>query len=393
MGENKSTKETSSEIALNIADSRLIETANELVELLSQNKRVFLFGAGSSKCAGLPLMGELTEAVLEKIKSGSKDGANDILNGIKNNFKGSTSCNIEDYMSELVDLISIGKRRKSKKSKINKISVAENDYTIEELINTLDEIKHHIQEIIQSSKPNLDFHRNFINNIHGRLITGKSQINQKVDYFTLNYDTILEDALSLEQISFSDGFNGGATGWWNIDSYDEKLIKARVFKIHGSIDWCLLDDDVLPRRVRSGLGLNDKGEPVLIWPASTKYRETQRDPYAQILEKLRQTLRPVTNNDVVVLTIVGYSFCDTHINYELDRALKESNGALTIIVLTNEDKPEGIIKQWYNDPNLSEQVRIYSNCGYYHADKTIESAKDINWWKFRPLVQLLGGKV
>ena len=268
--------ETSIEESLSIDSSELVDAANDLVELLSQNKRVFLLGAGSSKCAGLPLMNELTDSVLEKAKSDSDQYK--LLKKIKSNFEGSDSSNIEDYMSELVDLISICDRRKTKGSDVNQIQIGDNKYTLNDLNTLLGEIKENIQLLIQEKKPSLDTHRKFIRNIHGRLITGKGQINQKVDYFTLNYDTLLEDALSLEQIPFADGFDGGVTGWWNLETYEKDLIKARVFKIHGSIDWCLIEDDVLPRRIRSDLELSKKSEPVLIWPASTKYRETQRDP-------------------------------------------------------------------------------------------------------------------
>ena len=43
------------------------EPIEELIKLLSQSKRSFVFGAGCSKCAGLPLMEELTEEILTKI--------------------------------------------------------------------------------------------------------------------------------------------------------------------------------------------------------------------------------------------------------------------------------------------------------------------------------------
>lgn len=375
---------------LTIKNPKLEDAANELVDLLSQNKRVFLFGAGSSKCAGLPLMNELTNSVLEKLEDSSDHYQ--ILEEIKNNFEGSETCNIEDYMSELVDLISICERRKVKNSDVNEIKIGEDECTLKELNVLLKDIKDSIQELLQEKETSLDTHRKFIRNIHGRLVSGKSPIKQKVDYFTLNYDTLVEDALSLEQISFADGFDGGVTGWWDIKTYERDLIDARVFKIHGSIDWCLLENDVLPRRIRSDMGISRKSEPVLIWPASTKYRETQRDPYAQILNKLRKTLRPSSNTEVV-LTILGYSFNDSHINYELDRALNESGGSLTIVVLTNKNELDGLLKTWHEDPILSEQVIIYSKGGYYHDNDAIRSGEDISWWKFRPFVQLIGGRL
>ena len=64
-----------------------------------------------------------------------------------------------------------------------------------------------------------------------------------------------------------------------------------------------------------------------------------------------------------------------------------------MIALTNKNQPEGLLKKWHDDPNLTEQVRIYSNSGYYHAGKEITSENEISWWKFKPLVQILEGKL
>ncbi len=202
---------------------------------------------------------------------------------------------------------------------------------------------------------------------------------------------MLEDALALERISFADGFNGGATGWWDSKAYNDSSTHAKVYKVHGSIDWCLLDDDLLPRRIRHSLMDSIKREPVLIWPASTKYREAQRDPFAQILNMMRRALRP-TKNSEVVLAIIGYSFNDSHINDELDRALKESDGRLTILVFTNFDKPQGLLDTWLSDPRLKERVRIHTRRGFFHADSKIESNTDISWWKFETLIRILGGE-
>ena len=183
------------------------------------------------------------------------------------------------------------------------------------------------------------------------------------------------------------------TGWWNPSTFDEKSLRARVFKIHGSIDWCSLEDDLLPRRLRNNLKkLSSNDEPVLIWPAATKYRESQRDPYAQLIERMRKILRP-NQYEELVLTVMGYSFGDSHINYEIDRALKESEGRLTVIVFTEDEQPKGLIKNWIDDTQTKEDVRIYSKNGFCHADKVYESKGDLPWWKFEVLARILGGEL
>lgn len=81
----------------------------DMRDLLSQRKLAFLLGAGCSKCAGLPLMPELTGIVLNHDKIGNE--TKDLLNKVCESFSGAGFANIEDYMSEIVDLLSIAERR------------------------------------------------------------------------------------------------------------------------------------------------------------------------------------------------------------------------------------------------------------------------------------------
>ena len=66
-------------------------------------------------------------------------------------------------------------------------------------------------------------------------------------------------------------------------------------------------------------------------PASTKYRETQKDPYAQLAELGRESIRTISGSQKILITC-GYGFADSHINLEIDRALRESEGRLTVVV-------------------------------------------------------------
>lgn len=365
------------------------EQVGQLTKLLSQSKRAFLIGAGCSKCAGLPLMDELTQKVLDGLPNSGT--AHAVLAGVQKHFDGSKGCTIEDYMSELVDHIAIAERRKLRSATASNAAINATEYSPDDLTKALIEIKNAIAMVIGESKPKISVHRQFVRAIHQVLQSGKAGKPAPVDYYTLNYDTLFEDALSLERIPVADGFNGGATGWWDAQAYKDVSAQARILKVHGSIDWCLWDSDVLPRRVRQGLDVGGTQEPVLIWPASTKYREAQRDPFAQIIEAMRQGLRP-TSDTQVVLTICGYSFGDAHVNVELDRALRESEGRLTMIAFTNEDEPKGPLMDWRADVDVRDQVRIHANRGFFHGTKEELSDVDLPWWRFEILTRLLGGE-
>jgi len=365
------------------------ERVAQVTTLLSQSKRAFLIGAGCSKCAGLPLMEELTTQVLVGLPTDGK--AHAILAGLEKHFDGATGCTIEDYMSELVDHLAIAERRKQHSATAANASIDATDYSTEDLAAALTKIKRTIADVIEKADNNVSVHRQFVRAIHHVLQSGKTGQESSVDYYTLNYDTLFEDALSLERIPLADGFSGGATGWWDSQAYQVATAQARILKVHGSIDWRLSDNDVLPRRVRQGLDVGGSPESVLIWPASTKYREAQRDPFAQIIEVMRRGLRPTTDSQVV-LAICGYSFGDAHVNVEIDQALRESDGRLTIIAFTNEDEPQGQLSKWRHDGEIGEQVRIHANKGFFHGKVAERSDVDLPWWRFEMLTRLLGGE-
>jgi hypothetical protein len=93
-----------------------------------------------------------------------------------------------------------------------------------------------------------------------------------------------------------------------------------------------------------------------------------------------------------VLIVCGYRFGDSHINLEIDRALRESTGRLTVVVFTSDDEPIGQLKLWKEDTSVHEQVLIYSNRGFFHGDHSVTSTKDLLWWKFENFTRLLGGE-
>lgn len=304
-----------------LRDPDLADPIRDLVNLLSQPNRAFLLGAGCSKCAGLPLASELAGRVLGQ--SGVSEETRTIVKTLAGAFNGPRGATIEDYLSELVDLLSIAERRKFLGATDAAVRLGSGSLNIGAIQAGLDELKSGIAMAINSCTADITTHRHFIRAIHRSLRSGKAGDGKAVDYFVLNYDTLVEDALGFERITVADGFSGAATGWWNEASLDPSNVQARVLKVHGSIDWFLVDDDVLPHRIRpSGDGSSPTRKPAVIWPAATKYRETQRDPYAQILKVLRKTLRPAEKSETV-LAVCGYRFADSHINLELEQALRE----------------------------------------------------------------------
>jgi len=365
------------------------EAVAKFEELLVQSGRAFLIGAGCSKCAGLPLTSELTDKTLD---SSELDGASKaILTAVKDLFVGAGHPHIEDYLSELIDLLAIAERRVERGATQKDITLGATTYTAGQLRSAADKIKRAIAGVIEK-KVSIEIHRAFAAAVHRPLRVGKPTPGQVVDYLVLNYDTVLEDALALERVPFSDGLEGGATGWWSPQTFERDGLAARVLKLHGSINWCELPGDPLPRRIAASLQVADTSDRrILIWPASTKYREVQLDPFAQLADRARRVMRPKPGSQRVLVTC-GYGFGDEHINIEMDRALRESAGDLTVVAFTSEGEPSGQLKTWTEDEKIREQVLIFANRGFFHGDSSERSTKDLLWWKFENITRLLGGE-
>jgi hypothetical protein len=362
---------------------------NDLDELLAQGNKAFLLGAGCSFCAGLPLTAELTAKTLANPRLDAT--TKQVLTAIQSLFAGAKSANIEDYLSELVDWVAIAERREKRGATARSVSLGGVDYTPEQLKAAADKIKSAIAEVIDVAV-NLGVHSNFIRAIHRPLRPGRSSTIRPVDYLVLNYDTLIENALALQKLPYADGMNGGNSAWWDKGTFDADGLAARVLKLHGSIDWSEFGGDPLPRRIATNLtlpGLKDR--KVLIWPASTKYRETQRDPYAQLSNLARRVLHPHAGTQTV-LTVCGYSFGDSHINLEIERALRESAGELTVAVFTFDNEPTGELRRFHEDREITDQIRIYARRGFFHGSTVEKSATDLPWSKFENITRLLGGE-
>jgi hypothetical protein len=364
------------------------DAVEKLEELMTQSGRAFLLGAGCSRCAGLPLTAQLTSDALASTALDAN--TKEILTAIQGNFAGATFPNIEDYLSELVDLLAIADRRTLRSATRQEIALGAKSYNAALLREATEQIKRAIATVID--KPvSIETHWKFVKAVHRPVRPGKSAGNQRVDYLVLNYDTLIEDALALEKVLFADGLDGGVTGWWNENTFLQDGLAARVLKLHGSINWSQFPGETLPRRVPksiSGTAIND--QRIVIWPASTKYRETQLDPYAQLASLARDVLRPKDGSQRV-LAICGYKFGDSHINIELDRALRESRD-LTMVVFWSDDTLDPMLKKWHEDSAVREQILIFGKRGFWHGDTVDAAITDLPWWKFENITRLLGGE-
>ena len=159
-----------------------------------------------------------------------------------------------------------------------------------------------------------------------------------VEIFTTNYDLSVEQALEEQLVPYFDGFIGSDSAFLDLDSMAEDDLPprwARLWKIHGSINWWMTAKGKI-RRSRDKV----EGEQLLIYPSHLKYDQSRQMPYYAMLDRLRVFLR----SDQCVLVTCGYSFGDEHINATIAQGLSGNSNAACLGMIFNDrgNAPKGV---------------------------------------------------
>lgn len=392
--------------------ARHSDIAEQFEKHLSSPKQTWLLGAGVSYPANIPLMYTLTDRVMEQARSNrfaADADAPRVLDFVVGDC--AETSHIEHHLTHFGDLISIAERSRTggidiggqrvSKEKLEEVHQG----LIEKIASTVRwgyraVRKNDAGEIVAEAQEGSQFgsiidisgHRKFVEAVFGTSRAGLDFVRTPVEFFTTNYDTLLEDALALAGIEFQDGFVGGGVAFWNIGNYASHIgTRAVVSKLHGSVDWyrpCSGTTNLL--RVRYGYTYPGQGGSVMIYPQATKYINTQRDPFAEIFQRFRQRLSHGSDH---VLLICGYSFGDEHINAEIATAMSSSRNQLTIIAFNDEpdDELPATLKEWQSSP-WSQRLFVASPKGIYQGAigpvfATEDGKRD--WWTFDGVATLL----
>lgn len=147
-----------------------------------------------------------------------------------------------------------------------------------------------------------------------------------VHIFTTNYDLLIEQAFEESAAPYFDGFIGSKKAFFDLGAVEnEKLLHprwTRLWKVHGSINWRLIERKGKKSVVRSDGFSEDQS--YLIYPSHLKYDESRKMPYLAMLDRLKDFLMAPS----AVLFILGYSFGDEHINDLFRQTLKANPTAM-----------------------------------------------------------------
>ena len=389
-----------------------VDIATQFEKHLGAPKQAWLLGAGVSVGSNIPIMGPLTERVLFVAKTDSfvEDGQESkIINFLQNDIP--EGANIEVFLTHLGDFISMADRSRNGKVVIGSQSVDKD--TLVQIHGVL--LKIIVDSVRWGYKPQVEEngvviekeqigcagtdlvvineHRAFVNAIFSSTRAGLEALRSPVEFFTTNYDTLLEDALALNQIIYQDGFTGGGVAFWEKKEHVQQPPgQAIVTKLHGSIDWRRSSEDPGKLfRVRLNDNYLGSSSIVMIHPQATKYQHAQLDPFAELFQRFRHRLK--TSADQVLL-ICGYSFGDKHINAEIESALSNSRNQLTVVAFSMEGE-SGLpvaLDGWRKQKDFGEKVFIASPRGLYQgaADPVFSLPEgEREWWTFAGVTKLL----
>lgn len=166
---------------------------------------------------------------------------------------------------------------------------------------------------------------------------------KRVNVFTLNYDTLIEQAADAEGVVLLDGFVGTQRRVFRPESYEQDLYfpadttEGRVhrfdrvlhlYKLHGSITWRATEPSIdNPYGLLSAPFDSHNREPLLIYPTPAKFGEVLGLPYSELFRRFAAALcRPQS-----VLFVIGYGFGDDHVNAIIRQALAIPSFTLVVV--------------------------------------------------------------
>ena len=159
----------------------------------------------------------------------------------------------------------------------------------------------------------------------------------RMKLFTTNYDLCFDAAASRARFVVVDGFSHTQPQEFDGSHFDYDFVRRapdretpdyvpnvfHLYKMHGSVDWVLLEKEAQIRREPS------PAKPHLIYPRHTKYQSSYDQPFLEMMSRLQIALRQPNTG----LLIIGFGFNDFHITQPLMAAV-DSNVSLKCMIVS-----------------------------------------------------------
>lgn len=354
-----------------------------IAEWLRMENLVVLTGAGTSVSSGGKKMDDLENTVLETVKA-MEDlpaGAATIIEARQKKRK--KKIGFEDWLSFLVNAHHFGTAPDSMFDGVKWKATPEPSQ--KDLSWLIDRIGKAIfaecalplaetSSFAAGSAADIPPHLSFL----AKLVARDSNLG-RAHLFTLNYDTLFEQAMETLGIQYFDGFTGRADARFDPSIYGldiyypGEVSEGRVrrfdkfihfYKLHGSIHWQVRADEMRARhpdlqRFKGYLSTNDPAEKarwlakhkgsisaIGILPTANKFVQTLAMPFAHLFRLFQIRLA----SPQTFLLVLGYGFGDDHVTRIIETALM--NPSLVMLVVEPNPYSETI-----------ERIRRYKDLG------------------------------
>ena len=351
-------EKATSEDKLNIA---IIKKREKYAEFLNNQfeNLVVLTGAGSSVGIGKDIViGEKTKERKGRLLAQLWDDVKEVISEeilyefcklVKYEDKFKNEGEDEQYVKNLEKLLSLANI--SKNYVDHKPVDGKQKIVIEDIIKKIEEV---IKTNCTLKLPENAPHTLFVEKITKRKVT-----LPRVKIFTLNYDTLFEQAGRKKNFTIIDGFSFSHPRTFSGRNFDLDIVSRNssrvkeednfiqkvfhLYKPHGSIDWTNEGNQIIQKE--------EPDKSLMIYPKDSKYESSYEQPYFEMMSRFQQNVR----NENTLLICIGFSFNDKHIVTAIVEALEQNPGFQLMVVNTG-------IDNWSKSFNpIFEAAKIHNN--------------------------------
>lgn len=265
------------------------------------NKIGFLFGAGTSKEAGYPLMPDLTKSVVGNLGARFRETFDEILDARDLTYDANNGIPNIEVISDLVIEFYVN-------THADRFSELETE--IRRLI---------VENFLSVKTPDITHHVRFLEALkrraHGTSAT--------VTLLTTNYDVLFELAAGEVGLRVETGFDGPLRRTFDPRVFDLRRgvversrfserpeLHINIYKLHGSIAWCKEGNKVIESGIRLDKAAANRS---MILPRRRKVIDALDEPFDQLFIHTSRVL----GSNCKYLVSCGFSFGDKHINDQL----------------------------------------------------------------------------
>jgi len=185
----------------------------------------------------------------------------------------------------------------------------------------------------------------------------------RVKLFTLNYDTLFEQAANKGRYTLIDGFSFTVPRTFSGLNFDYDFVireKSRIkneenyvprvfhlYKPHGSLDWEKSNEQIFKREIES------ISKPLIIYPQDSKYESSYEQPFFEMMSRFQQAIR--TQN--VQLICIGFSFYDKHFTNMIKEAI-ESNPSFNLCIVSKDISSNTYIEYFKSKAQKNKNIII-----------------------------------